>query len=410
VDFRDYQLAHPRTPLKLDTLVGFLDTQAPVLGLSCYFNLLPLVVLAVEEIRRRDPGKLIILGGPGPSAAPEDLMRAFPWIDIIVRGEGEATIADLLGRRGDGLEGVQGIVYRRNGEVVATPHRPRIHALDAWPPPAYDAVDLSQYSCVAIHTARGCPFDCGFCQIAPLWGRTTRNRSISRVVDEIELLYSRHGVDYIRIADDTMTLSRRRVLDFAAAMRQRLPKVRWSCMARLDLVDDKLLAAMAKGGCVGIQYGVESGSPAVLERVGRRYSPAQVLKAVRLSAKHMDHVVCTFIWGFPFETMDDFFMTITLMSKVAELGGDVKILCLMPMQLSSLYQEFGTELGFDPRLAASTIYSGYAGEVDEQEESRALDRLLDFIGRHPRLFPDFYYFKSDTFERKRGMLAALRMA
>jgi anaerobic magnesium-protoporphyrin IX monomethyl ester cyclase len=410
VDFRDYQLTKPKTPLKLDTLLEFLDTRAPVLGVSCYFNLLPLVVLALEEIKRRDPDKLFILGGPGPSAAPENLMRAFPVIDIIVRGEGEQTVTDLLGRLGGELDEVQGIFYRRNGEVIATPPRPRIQALDALPPPAYDAVDLSRYNCVAIHTARGCPFDCGFCQIAPLWGRVTRNRGIARVVDEIEMLYSRHGIGYVRIADDTMTLSRPRVLDFAAAMRQRLPKVRWSCMARLDLVDDKLLAAMAKGGCVGIQYGVESGSPAVLERVGRRYSTAQALKAIRLSAKHMDHVVCTFIWGFPFETMDDFFMTISLMGKVAELGADVKLLCLMPMQLSSLYQEFGDELEFDPRLAASTIYSGYTGELDEQEEGKALDFLLDFIARRPRLFPDFHYFRSDTFERKRSMLASLRMA
>jgi len=409
VDFRDYQLSLSTTPLRVRTLVDFLWSPAPVLGVSCYFNLLPLVVLALEEIKRRDPQKLVIMGGPGPSAAPRQLMEAFSTIDIIVRSEGDETTRELLSRLGGKLEVVKGITFRRDGEVICTPARERIQNLDSLPGPAYHAVNLKDYTCVAIHTARGCPFDCRFCQVAPLWGRTTRNRSVEKVVEEIEMLYRQHGIDYVRVADDTLTLSRQRVLQFAGLMKQRLPKVRWSCMGRLDLVDEPLLKRMTEGGCVGIQYGVESGSPSVLRRIARPYSTEDALKSIRLSIRHMDHVVCTLIWGFPFETMNDFFMTIALMGKIAELGADIKILCLMPTPLSSLYQEFGHRLGFDPYIATNTIYSGYDRKTDKQEEAKSLDLLLDLIRNHPRLFPDFYYYASDTFDQKRSMMARLRV-
>jgi radical SAM superfamily enzyme YgiQ (UPF0313 family) len=189
------------------TLVDFLRFPAPLLGVSCYFNLLPLVLLALQEIKERDPQKLIVIGGPGPSAIPGPLLEAFPAIDIIVCAEGEETTRELLNRHGGRMADVKGIAFRSDGEVICTPARARIQNLDSLPRPAYHAVKLKDYTCVAIHTARGCPFDCRFCQVAPLWGRTTRNRSVEKVVEEIEMLYRQHGIDYVRVADDTLTQS-----------------------------------------------------------------------------------------------------------------------------------------------------------------------------------------------------------
>jgi len=91
VDFRDYQLCPVKDPFDLNEFLDFMKDPSPVIGLSCMANLLPFTILAAKALKERYPDKKIILGGVGSKSVEDKILRRFPWIDIISRGEGELT-------------------------------------------------------------------------------------------------------------------------------------------------------------------------------------------------------------------------------------------------------------------------------------------------------------------------------
>ena len=94
IDFRDYQCTSYKNPLLMENITEFLSYTEPVLGIGCYYNVLPFLLLSLERIRA-EPEKIIILGGPGPTSVAESIVKQFACVDIIVKGEGENTIPGI---------------------------------------------------------------------------------------------------------------------------------------------------------------------------------------------------------------------------------------------------------------------------------------------------------------------------
>jgi anaerobic magnesium-protoporphyrin IX monomethyl ester cyclase len=394
VDFRDYQMAPYRRLLTRRNMLDFLSDSRPALGISCFFNTLPFILPCLQMIKAESPEKTIILGGAGPSSVAEKLIRRFPFIDLIVRGEGENTVLDLA--NGVPYADIAGIVYRREGDVVVNPLRERIRHLDCLPLPAYHKISIADYAHVGVIAARGCPYHCSFCEVAPLWGRQTEQRSASNVVSEIKLLHERYGVRSIRINDDTFVLDRSWVLDFCRAIKSEQLDITWRCMGRINLMDEDLLAAMVDAGCVGIQYGVESGSESVLKRIGKQISVPQAQDVIEMSVRYLEHVVTTFMWGFPFESMEDFYETLYFMGKVAEAGASIKLLLLSPSPLSQVYQEYAQQLRFSEKRVSNLLQGGFENEIAPEEK----DGILGTILQNPDVFPGFFYVDAPDIEKK----------
>jgi len=158
VDFQDHQLCESDDPFDLKAFLSFVADPAPVIGLSCMANLLPFTLLAAKPLKERHPDRKIVLGGVGAKAVEDKVLRRFPWVDVLARGEGEETGPELM-RALDGgdLGTVRGISYRRNGSVAHNPNRPRIRDLDGIGFPAFQKVDLSRYQGYGMMTSRGCP-------------------------------------------------------------------------------------------------------------------------------------------------------------------------------------------------------------------------------------------------------------
>jgi radical SAM superfamily enzyme YgiQ (UPF0313 family) len=135
VDFRDYQMIDSDDPFEMETFLKFVDDPAPaeIIGMSCMANLLPFTVLALEQLRKKYPDRILILGGVGSKSVEEKLLERFPYIDIICRGEAELTGRELLRTlktKGD-LESVAGISFRNSsGAIIHTPNRERVRNLD----------------------------------------------------------------------------------------------------------------------------------------------------------------------------------------------------------------------------------------------------------------------------------------
>jgi radical SAM superfamily enzyme YgiQ (UPF0313 family) len=402
VDFRDYQLwPQTRDPFAVDVCCDFLRDPAPIIGLSCMANLLPFTVLAARELRRRHPDRKIVLGGVGPKGVEDQLLRAFPWIDAIARGEGDVTGPELVHalRAGRSLRGVLGVSFREGADVVHTPDRPRIEDLDAIGWPSYDRIDVRSYPTHGVITSRGCPYPCTFCSVMPVWAQQTRTRSARSVVAEMALLNERHGVDLFLFQDEFFLASKERVLDFCAELQRVGLRVRWKAFGRVNLVDEELMAQMARAGCVQLRFGIESGCDEVLGRIKKGFTAAQSVEAVSTATRVFPSVETFYIWGFPFESMSQFRESLFQMIAFRLMGAHISpsLLCWLPQ--TELYAEHGrhSRLEFRPELVPELVLTGHETILgDGLSRPRPAQReVYELIRAHPEIFPGFLHHDAE---------------
>jgi len=266
----------------------------------------------------------VVLGGPHPTVLPEESL-AEPGVDMVVRGEGEATWVDLCDHleREAPLEGVPGLSFTDDGRrVIHNPDRAPIADLDTLPYPAYHlfrtdrytnlqpAIDHREGAALSILTSRGCPYRCVYCsQIGP---RKWRMRSPENLVDEWRWLVRNHGATEIGVLDDSFNIDRQRVLDLCDRLiGEGLNRVPWIMIngIRANLVDEELLGRMREAGCIRTAFGVESGNQEILDRVIDKHQTLdQVREAFRAAKAVGMETIGFFIIGLPGETektMDD---------------------------------------------------------------------------------------------------------
>lgn len=335
VDFRDYQLTQAAEPFSTGAILRFLDGAAPVVGFSCMANLLPFAILAMQEYKKQHPESTLVLGGVGSKAVEEQILERFPWIDVIAVGEGERTGPDLLGaiRRGDDLTRVAGLVVRdRDGRIVRTPTRERVADLDAVPFPAFEHIDLKQYRGYGLMSSRGCPYPCTFCSVAPVWDHASTFRSVGNIVDEMRMLHETAGVKMFLFQDEYFVSKKSRVMEFCDALSRSGLKVMWKSFGRVDLTDREMMEAMASTGCVELRFGIESGCDRILQLVKKGFTAEQAIARVSEAVGIFPRVDAFYIWGFPFETMEDFHQTVFQMVSLRMLGARIlpSMLCLLP--------------------------------------------------------------------------------
>ena len=395
VDFRDYQTAETDEPFLPESLADFCADPAPVIGLSCMANLLPFTVLAAKEIKRRFPDRTIVVGGVGPKAVETKLLARFPWIDVVAHGEGERSAVDLVAalRNGGRVDDVPGVAFRRDGVPVLNAAPPRIESLDAIGWPALDRIDYGRYAGHNVITSRGCPYLCTFCSVAPVWGHQPHFRDPEDIVREMAFLHEERGVDLFLFQDEFFVSSKERVRDFSQALKRAGLPIKWKAFARVNLADAPTMRAMADSGCVEIRFGIESGSNRILERVKKGFTIEEATAVVSEAVLHFPRVDTFFIWGFPFETMDDFHQTVFQMIAYRLLGARIlpSLLSLMPQ--TDLYKELPdkSRLSFYPGLLPEYMLTGHEvcddGHLSVNPEHAY---IFDLIKAHPDLFSGFY--------------------
>jgi anaerobic magnesium-protoporphyrin IX monomethyl ester cyclase len=318
----------------------FLDTERPDLfGVSVFtFNRHEAMRLA-GLARRANPSGMIIAGGPHATHLPHHLLEHYPQVDIVVRGEGEETMLELVEARARGalpgsLAGIRGITYRgADGRVVDTPDREVIRDLDRLPFPAEDPATLgvdvaSQFEFMI--TSRGCPAACTFCSSPEFWGRTLRFRSAGSMLEEIRLLRERYGVVYVSVRDDTFTVSAQRVIDFCRGLIDSGIDLLWDCQSRVNAVDEERLAWMRRAGCTHIQYGVESGSPRMLRRLNKGITLDQIRAAAAATRRVGLGLSIYLITGIDTEGDEDLESTTRLIEEIRPHDGLVSPLTVYP--------------------------------------------------------------------------------
>jgi anaerobic magnesium-protoporphyrin IX monomethyl ester cyclase len=277
-------------------LLAIAATQAPVVGI--YVNLMTRKNVFEIIDAAHTGGSRVVLGGPEPvNYAAEYFERG---ADIIVAGEGELTMAELLpvldGTSDLNLSNVAGILFRDDdGQIETTAPREQIKQLDDRPFPARDCIDMRQYmdtwkthhgaSAVSIITARGCPYTCRWCSHS-VYGFTYRRRSPQDVASELEMIGDTLGPDRIWYADDVFAMSRHWLRSFSEELRQRGLHFPFETISREDRLDEEVITLLAEMGCYRLWVGAESGSQRILDRMDRRTDAKRMRDVVAMLQKH----------------------------------------------------------------------------------------------------------------------------
>jgi radical SAM superfamily enzyme YgiQ (UPF0313 family) len=283
----------------------------PVVGL--YTNLMTKFNVLKMIAACKAAGARVVLGGPEPAAYAAKYLAG--GADVIVIGEGELTLADLLARGFQGLDQVAGVAFvDDNGAVITTPPRPYIARLDSLPFPDREAIDLDRYvrvwrdnhgvGSVSLICARGCPFHCQWCSHA-VYGHSHRRRSPANVADELALLLERYRPDQVWYADDVMTIHRRWFLEYARTLKARGLRVPFECISRPDCLDETVVAALKEMGCDRLWIGSESGSQRVLDLMQRGTKADDVRAKTKLLQQAGIQVGMFIMLGYEGEQMAD---------------------------------------------------------------------------------------------------------
>jgi len=269
---------------------------AKIIGVSCLTENRYSALKTLRAVKRIDSEVVTVIGGLHATFLHKEILDNYKFVDIVVRGEGEETIQEVVERfrSEEGLGGVAGVSYREGGEVIVNPPRRFMPEIESLPFPAYDLFPMKDYALPPdlkikvnqtsqITTSRGCPMGCKFCETTHAWGRKIRSTSAEKLFEIVKYLYKRFGIDYIRFADDLFTLNRAKVIRFCDLLIESKLPIKFRIQARVDSVDREVLRKLEGAGCDLIEYGAESGSDKVLKEVGKNISIERIEKAVELT-------------------------------------------------------------------------------------------------------------------------------
>jgi anaerobic magnesium-protoporphyrin IX monomethyl ester cyclase len=266
--------------------------------------------------REAAPQAITVLGGVHATFMYRQVLAEAPWIDAIVRGEGEEIIVDLVkaideGRWPSQRDTIKGLAYAQDGKVVATPAAPTVKDIDSivadW-----SLLNWEKYNYIPLgvkvaipNMARGCPFTCSFCSQWKFW-RDYRIRDPKKVVDEIETLMRDHGVGFFILADEEPTINKKKFVAFCQELIDRKLDILWGINTRVTdiLRDEELLPFYRKAGLIHVSLGTEAAAQLKLDLFNKETTIAQNKRAIELLRNAGIVVEAQFIVGLENETAE----------------------------------------------------------------------------------------------------------
>ncbi len=383
-----------------DCARAILEEEPELAAFSAQCATYPPLVQIARELKKLRPALPILVGGHNASFVDERTLQQVPEIDIVARGEGEATMTELAdalrnGLDPEGLTAVDGVTFRApDGTIIQTPERALIEDLDTLPLPDYGFVpSIGEYAracgmnrnIAILEIGRGCPHACVYCSESAFWRRSVRTFSVDRMVKEMKRLRDDHEADCFVLSYDQFTADKRFVREFCERVIDEGVNrdVSWYCISRLDTVDDALLGLMREAGLESMCYGIDSGSAKTLAFINKCIDPSLLKIRVAETTRHGVTPTLSFIVGFPDETREDIDATLALALDCV-LQGDVSPLVQMPTVLSgtALHERYSDDL-----IREVDTYFALGLEFDGGRRLPMDDALID---EDPALYSSFY--------------------
>jgi radical SAM superfamily enzyme YgiQ (UPF0313 family) len=323
-------LDQPALGLTVKETLSWVEKETPdVLGFSTLTSSGQTAALISNKVKEKNPNVTIVFGNHHATFNADRILRKYPSVDIIVRGEGERTVVELancLKNEGD-LKEVRGINFRNEGKIVATPDQPLIKDLDSLSFPDRKLLNVD-YHCViaganiapkkftSIVTSRGCVYDCRFCSCTEIAKNRWRPRSANDTIEELQLL-ANEGYKQLIFVDDSFTMNPKRVIEICRGIRKEAIDIEWICEGRVDNCSYNMLREMVKAGCRVLYFGIENANQRILNYYKKKITPEQSETAVRTAKKAgVDVIAGSFIMGAPDETREEIWNTIKFAQRV----------------------------------------------------------------------------------------------
>jgi anaerobic magnesium-protoporphyrin IX monomethyl ester cyclase len=300
-----------------------------ILGFSTFATSGRTAAAISAEVKGENPNVTVVFGNYYATFNSERVLSKYPSVDIIVRGEGERTVVDLVDclKKGGRLKDVLGISFRSEGGVASTADSPLIKDLDSLPFPDRSLVDDDYHSVMAganvapkkftsIVSSRGCVYRCRFCCCTQFAHNRWRPRSVENTMEELRFLDS-EGYRQLIFVDDNFTCNPKNVVRLCREMRREKLDIEWICEGRVDTGSYEMFWETAHAGCKILYFGIESANQRILDYYNKRITPEQTRAAVKTARRAgADAIVGSFIVGAPDETREEIRNTIEFAKKI----------------------------------------------------------------------------------------------
>ena len=291
----------------------------------------PMIAGAIEvatAVKNQTPWLPIIFGGWHPTLLPDETLSE-PFVDIVVRGQGEITIVEVaqaLARK-QSLDNIPGVSWKSNGLRKHNPER-HVKPLDALPVPAFDLIDFNAYEKIsgirklAYATSVGCPYACNYCTDMVFYKRRFNALSASRVIAELTDLVTRYRIDEVALLDSNFPVDIHRALEIARGIRDSGVKFSWTFQASTDFLcrmSEEDVRLLGQSGVSHMGFGTESTSESVLKLMNKRHQRVnEMYETARKASLGGIRVTFNLIFGYPGETEADRIITFQTMSDIAK--------------------------------------------------------------------------------------------
>jgi radical SAM superfamily enzyme YgiQ (UPF0313 family) len=353
-------LDQPGQGFSFNETVNWIKKEEPdVLGFSTLTSSGRNSALISEKSKENNPNIIIIFGNHHATFNSHRILRKYPSVDIIVRGEGEKTISEIAFclQNGGDLKNIHGISFRKNGEIISTPDQNLIDDLDSVPFPDRDLIQVNYHCCIAganiapkkltsIVSSRGCVYNCRFCSCKKLADKRWRCRSAKNTLDELQLIVNK-GYKQVIFVDDSFTMNPKRVEEICRGIRKEKMDIEWICEGRVDNCSYNMLRFMAESGCKVMYFGIENANQRILDYYNKRITPSQSEKTVKKARKaKIDVIIGSFILGAPSETREEMLNTIEFSNRIPIDLAQFNILGAHPG--NDIWSEFVSKDYIDP--------------------------------------------------------------
>ncbi|PKM80357.1 MAG: magnesium-protoporphyrin IX monomethyl ester oxidative cyclase [Firmicutes bacterium HGW-Firmicutes-14] len=334
-------------------LANIINYDPDVVATTAYTATVPAAIELLRRVKEWKNQAFTVMGGVHPTFCYNEILTESPFIDVIVRYEGEFTFPELIAawEKGEDFKKIDGIAFRRKGRVTATTARPFITDLDSLNP-AWDLLDWNDYTfyiqpgsrLAIISTSRGCLHNCAFCSQQKFWNRTWRARSAESVAAEIELLVQKYGVEVFFISDEYPTADRERWEAILDRLIQKDLGAMFLIETRVDdIVRDKdIIDKYRQAGIIHIYVGIEATSQDTLDTFKKGFGANDSKRA--LDIIHSAGIVSetSFILGTPSDTKDSINETLALAQ--AYNPDFAHFLLLAPWPYADMYDELAPHI------------------------------------------------------------------
>jgi radical SAM superfamily enzyme YgiQ (UPF0313 family) len=390
-----------------------------IIGFLTMTDLYNNACLLASLLKKLLPETIIIFGGPHATFTDLETLEN-PFVDIVVRAEGEFTLkelADYYIRKKGYLSDIKNITYKDKDKIIKNPDRPFIEKLDDLPFPDRDFYDennrlLSEEASsgkLTIISSRGCPAQCKFCVSAGMSGGKRRVRTPENVIKEI-LNVRKNSKTIILFADDTLTIDLPRLNKMLTLLKKE--NIKWVAESRVDVITSDLCKKMHESGCIALQFGVESGSQRMLNAMNKGITLKQIEDAVKYATDSGIHVVCTLMVGMPGDTHESIQETIEFTKTIMNNDMVLSFLaCTTPYPGTYIFNH-AQELNIKINTLNYSKYTAASPIIDSEHlkayeiRNYMIDGLIEIIKACPDGYMKKFGYQQQTITESKAINSA----